>query len=347
MKRINVWIGVVVVVTQFASVSSVGADVFGSGANSFEIEFVTIGEPGNAPDMTGDPNPAGSVPYVYRIGKYEISEAMIDKANAQSVADGGLLGITHDMRGPNKPATSVSWFEAAKFVNWLNASMGDTPAYKFDANGDFQLWLPSDAGYDTSNPFRNGLARYVLPSDDEWYKAAFYDPVSSAYHDYPTGSDIAPISVASGTTPGTAVWNQPFEQGPAEVTLAGGVSPSGTVGQGGNVLEWEETETDLINDTSTALRGVRGGDWISSITPLDLSSAFRNLALPERIPLNVGFRVASVPEPTMWCLVLVGISLLILHRRRKHGFQPCLPEARSKEMLCGTTVLNETSISTI
>src|SRR3989304_10281 len=89
------------------------ADVFGNGANSFEIEFVTIGDPGNPADMTGDPNPAGSVPYTYRIGKYEVSESMINRANAQSTADGNPLGITIDSRGPHKPATSVSWFEAA------------------------------------------------------------------------------------------------------------------------------------------------------------------------------------------------------------------------------------------
>ncbi|MCI0332092.1 MAG: hypothetical protein L0228_02555, partial [Planctomycetes bacterium] len=56
------------------------ADTFGSGANSFEIQFVQIGSPGNPPDA--NPNPAGAVPYRYRIGRYEISEQMIDNANA-------------------------------------------------------------------------------------------------------------------------------------------------------------------------------------------------------------------------------------------------------------------------
>ena len=69
------------------------ADTFGSGANSFSIDFVTIGNPGNPPDA--NPNPAGAVPYSYRIGTYEISELMIDKANAL-----GGLGITKDTRGP-------------------------------------------------------------------------------------------------------------------------------------------------------------------------------------------------------------------------------------------------------
>ena len=61
------------------------ADTFGT-LNPFEIEFVTVGNPGNAADNTGNPNPAGKVDYSYRIGKFEISEAMIDSANS----NGGL-----------------------------------------------------------------------------------------------------------------------------------------------------------------------------------------------------------------------------------------------------------------
>ena len=44
------------------SADNAEATFFGSGANTFDIEFVTIGNPGNAADATGNPNPAGSVP---------------------------------------------------------------------------------------------------------------------------------------------------------------------------------------------------------------------------------------------------------------------------------------------
>ena len=199
------------------------ADTFGSGANSFNIDFVTIGNPGNPPDMGGVPIQAGSVPYVYQMGKYEISEQMIDDANAL-----GGLGITKDTRGPNKPATSISWFEAAKFVNWLNTSSGYSPAYKFDAAGNFQVWQPSDPGYVPGSMFRNSLAKYVLPSVDEWYKAAYYDPTTGVYNLYPTGSNTAPTPVASGTAQGTAVYRQ---IAPADITQAGGFSPYGTMGE--------------------------------------------------------------------------------------------------------------------
>src|SRR4029079_17827014 len=136
-----------------------------------------MGKPGNAADTTGQPNPAGRVDYAYRIGTYEISRSMVEKGNA----GGGLRLTLADMKayggnGPDKPATGVSWFDAARFVNYLNTSTGSVPAYKFDVGGNFQLWQPGDLGYDANNLFRNSLAHYFLPSMNEWYKAAFYDP---------------------------------------------------------------------------------------------------------------------------------------------------------------------------
>ena len=103
---------------------------------------------------------------------------------------------------------------------------------------------------------------YFLPSADEWFKAAYYDPAAGVYYDYPTGSYTAPATVFSGTSPNTAVAGllHGFE-GPAAATLAGGLSPYGTMGQGGNVREWEETEFESVNDNPSADRGLRGRGW--------------------------------------------------------------------------------------
>jgi len=293
------------------------ADSFGSGLNTFDIEFVDIGNPGNPADTTGSPNPAGSVADPYRIGKFEISEQMIDKANTL-----GGLAITKDTRGAEKPATSVTWNEAARFVNWLNTSAGSTPAYKFalqpgdvgyNANANIELWTIGDAGYNPDNLYRNSLARYFLPSAHEWYKAAYYDPVAGVYYDYPTGSDSVPTPVASGTAAGTAVYNG--QAGPADITLAGGLSLYGTMGQGGNVYEWEETDFDLVNDSSSSARGVRGGFWNNDSN--DLLSSNRNDADPlSEGNLSFGFRVASIPEPsTMLLGVLATVGFMIRRRR--------------------------------
>jgi len=296
------------------------ADSFGIGENSFEIEFVTIGDPGNLADTTGVPNPAGAVPYSYRIGKFEISEQMINKANAASAEAGDPLAITIDQRGPNKPATRVSWFEAALFVNWLNTSTGNMPAYNFDANGDFQLWQPGDAGYNPANLFRNSLTRYVLPSVDEWYKAAFYDPVTDVYFDFPNGSDTAPLPVASGTEPGTAVWNQLDSVGPSDVHLAGGLSPFGTIAQGGNVFEWLETPLDAVTShiPEPDFRAFRGEDWGLVNSPLGLSSSAAGGNRLAIFPANsLGFRIVSVPEPRASGLLFLG-GIGLLSRRRQY-----------------------------
>jgi formylglycine-generating enzyme len=267
------------------------ADTFGSGTNSFNINFVTIGNPGNAPDTVGAPFQAGAVGYVFQIGKYEISEQMVDKANVL-----GGLGITKDTRGPDKPATSINWFEAAKFVNWLNTSSGFSPAYKFDAAGNFQVWQPSDPGYVPGSMFRNSLAKYVLPGVDEWYKAAYYDPVVGVYYHYPTGSNTAPTPIASGVAPGIAVYGGVLT--PADITQAGGLCPFGTMAQGGNVYEWNETVIDaaFMHTPNLGGRVFRGGDYGQNSG--DLSSVAVGGSNPSAEGINVGFRVVSVvPEP--------------------------------------------------
>jgi hypothetical protein len=291
------------------------ADVFGTGANQFTIDFVTVGNPGNPADTRLGANPPGAVDYVYRIGKFEISRDMVEKANAE-----GELGITlHPMDfvtgplgdgpRPGMPATGVSWNEAARFVNWLNASEGFPTAYKFAtqpgdadyvANENILLWEPTDAGYDAANLFRNSQAQYFLPSNDEWHKAAFYDPDANGgsgdYWYYPTGSDSAPAPVDSGNAAGTAVWNRAREQGPAAIMLAGGLSPYGVMGQAGNIFEWEETEFDFVNDAGSSDRWVRGGEW-KDRDPNRLSAIgrwFYDKPTAEDYEYPQGFRVASM-----------------------------------------------------
>lgn len=295
------------------------ADTFGSGANTFEIEFVAIGQPGNPPDTTDRPVTDGAVPYEYRIGKYEISEQMIDKANAL-----GGLGITKDTRGPDKPATSVSWFEAAQFVNWLNTSTGSVPAYKFDGAGTFQLWLPTDAGYNPANLYRNRLARYFLPSLDEWHKAAYYDPLSGVYYDYPTGSDSVPDGIDFvGDSSFEAVFDDgAFNPEPNVVMNVGLLSGYGSAGQGGNVTEWIETAFDRVNDRVTEQRREQGGPWVGIYTGLAAWNGRVGIAPHFESP-QIGFRIAGViPEPPSCALVAITVLLSLNSRiRRAAAFQ--------------------------
>lgn len=295
------------------------ADAFGGGANQFTVEFVAVGDPNNPDDVTGEPNPAGKVEYAFRMGKYEISEDMIAKANAQSAADGDPLNISYFgfNAGVNKPATEITWNEAARFVNWLNTSTGHAPAYKF-TGGAFDVWQSGDAGYDPANPFRSSQAYYFLPSIDEWYKAAFYDPAAGAYYDYPTGSDSAPDGIDLA---GDAVFDAVFEDGgmnstPNDVMDVGVASPYGTAGQGGNVFEWEETDYFLDNNFNSGVHGVRGGAW--HVNSSALVSTFRfNIGIPESN--NVGFRVASIPVPEPAAAPLALAALLCWASRRSRS----------------------------
>jgi formylglycine-generating enzyme required for sulfatase activity len=332
--------GALATVSSLAAPSFAAVVSFGSGANQFNMEFVTIGNPGNAADTTGNPDfldigySYGAVGYTYDIGKFEISRNMIEKYNSSFGTANSLEISLWDMtrgggsNGANKPAMEVSWNEAARFVNWLNTSTGNQAAYKFTTSGvndNIDVWTSADtADYDSSNPYRSIRAKYVLPSYNEWYKAAFYSP-SGTYYDYATGSNTAPSAVASGTTAGTAVYDQSFVQYPADVDQAGGLSPYGVMGLNGNVYEWEESSFDLANSSGSSSRGVRGGAW-------DLDSRYMPSWVRPPLPPDdelfpfMGFRVASlsssappaVPEPSMMVIgTLFGIGGLVANRRMK------------------------------
>jgi formylglycine-generating enzyme len=172
-------------------------------------------------------------------------------------------------------------------------------------------------GFDAANPFRNANSHYFLPSEDEWYKAAYYDPNKpggAGYWDYATGSDSAPTAVAGGTTSGTAVYGQSFSIGPALITNAGGLSAYGTMAQNGNVWEWGDSGFTAPNDSAGESRSLRSGFW--SFTAGFLSASNRYDTSPSNEGLDVGFRVAAVPEPSALLLTLIGAFGVVMRRRR-------------------------------
>ncbi|MEM9479950.1 MAG: SUMF1/EgtB/PvdO family nonheme iron enzyme [Verrucomicrobiota bacterium] len=299
------------------------ATVFGSGANTFTIDFVEVGNAGNANDAGAGggsySSPYGGVNYNYRIGTHEISQEMITRATAS-----GLANVTAGAHTGNEPAANISWYEAAAFVNWLNTSTGHQAAYNliFSGGWSMTLWGASDqasTGVDGgTNPYRHKDAFYFLPSEDEWYKAAYHqnDGVTANYWDYALGSNTIPTAFASGTGAGTAVYNQSFATGPADITLAGGLSPYGTMGQNGNVWEWNESAFDGTNNASFEDRAVRGGVW--DLPEVNLRSSNRDfLGSPASEFVDVGFRVASVPEPSAALMMMMGLGALCLRRRSR------------------------------
>jgi formylglycine-generating enzyme required for sulfatase activity len=313
------------------------ADTFGSGSNAFTIEFVDIGNAGNADDRAldntndtpGDPtddeyaSPYGGVGYVYRMGVTEVPQDWITKATTLGLSDvtaGAWTGL--------QPAANMSWFEAAAFVNWLNTSTGHQAAYQLIRAPPFQpvtltLWSSAEAWQlGGENRYRHKDAYYFLPSEDEWYKAAYHknDGVTPNYWDYATGSNTIPIAVASGTATGTAVYAQtPGQSAPAAVDNNGGLSAYGTRGQHGNVEEWNESAYDGLNNEPLENRTLRDGLW--GIGEAEERSSFRRARQPlgDGFAENpaIGFRVASaVPEPSC-AMLMIGSGLMLLVQRRR------------------------------
>jgi len=288
-------------------------ETFGSGANAFSIDFVTIGNPGNAADTTGSPNPAGSVSYTYNLGKYEISRDQVSK-----VANSGVF-ISMERNtylagsdAIHQPATGISWYEAARFVNHLNEVQGSRAAYKFDISGNFQMWSITDSGYDSGNKYRNSQAKYFLPSSDEWYKGAFGSPDGSWYG-YATGSNSIPVAVSSGNGAGSAIYGG--QPGTADIYSAGGSNAFGTIAQAGNLWEWTESAFDGDNSSASENRLVRGGSYDGS--SYSLSSALLSNRPESENNFIYGFRVASVPEPSSLSLLALGGVVVALRRSKK------------------------------
>ena len=323
------------------------ADVLNMPAGQTSLEVVPVGDPGNANDTTG----YGSVGYAYQMGKYEVTNAQyceflnatlpaINCAGTGTVLandtyglynrwmETGVCGGINYNSGAatnshfsvksgyeNKPVVYVSWFDSVRFANWLQNGQGtgstETGTYTITGGGKNSGTVATRATWD------NAHKHWVLPSENEWYKAAYYDPNKAGgagYWDYPTGSDSIPSNDLLGSDPGN---NANFYQGDYTntspyLTVAGEFensdSPYGTFDQAGNVWEWNEALTG-------SSRGLRGGSWLSGSS---LLTAFYRLSYDPTYEYgDIGFRVASVPEPGSIALLLAGaVAGLIWWRRR-------------------------------
>jgi formylglycine-generating enzyme len=304
------------------SVSVADADIFGVGTNQFTLSFVPI---------SGATNPTsgyGIVNHDYRMGTYEITNDQWNKFTASlgipvTGADAGYSTNSY-YTGTNVPTDGVSWFEAAQFVNWLNTSTGYQPPYKFTGTQGtdsytFAAWNSADAGYDASNPYRNKVARYFLPTENEWVKAAYWN--GRALQTYATK---AGESLTQGNGTSRTGWNYytthyattPY--GPWAVG-SGSQELNGTYDMMGNDWEWMESPYTSGDYGASSSRGMRGGGW--SLNAVSLASSSRYGYPPTIEGGNyLGFRVAgAVPEPSAITLLTIGAVGLLAYawRRRK------------------------------
>ncbi|HEY3392553.1 MAG TPA: SUMF1/EgtB/PvdO family nonheme iron enzyme [Lacipirellulaceae bacterium] len=222
-----------------------------------------------------------------------------------------------DFTYDNKPVVFLSWFDTIRFANWLHNGQGsgDTETGAYTLLGGTPV--PSNANIITRNPG----ARWWLPSEDEWYKAAYYDPIAEVYYDYPTGTSGRPnnnlpsadtgnsMNAGRHSRSGVGVPSYPWTDVGAYTLSA---SPYGTFDQGGNAEEWNETLSRF--GEATKWRGLRGGPWNES--HLHALGRGGNAADPTSERYGYGFRVATVvPEPSVRALLALGALTLICRKR--------------------------------
>ena len=277
--------------------------------------FVTVGDAGNEADTTS----YGAVGYEFQIQKFEFTNGeyveflnAVGGSNPNGIYQASMGsdvrgGITQSGTSPNftyavkenmgdKPVNFVSWFEAARVANWLHNGRSTDPA------------LLETGAYTLNNATtgvgftKNAGATYWLPSEDEWYKAAYHQPAGLGgdgdhYWLYPTRSNTVPgntigasanhanffTSVYSVTQSGSRVSNQNYLT--AVGSYPGSASFYGTFDQGGNVFEWNDAVI------SGSFRGLRGGSWDDF--EFYLRSSNRLIFDPDGEDFDLGFRVAS------------------------------------------------------
>jgi formylglycine-generating enzyme required for sulfatase activity len=309
------------------------------------FDWAHVGNAGNAADNTG----FGAVSYNYAISKHEVTNAQyteflnaVDSTGANSLAlfnsemagnfggienTGALDGARYIAQAGREqnPVTFVSFFDAMRFTNWLHNGQGagntETGAYTIGSGLD---------------EVRSASAKYWIPSEDEWYKAAYHDAsagTAGVYFDYATGSDYANVPVSdqpgdnpaavnyyndssvlfSGFNDGYAVSGSKFFPNSTNPFTDVGAyslatSPYGTFDQNGNVFEWNEAVLD------SSFRGLRGGSW--QYNWVFLLADVRGYDDPADEDYNAGFRVATVPEPSTMLMGAMASVGVLLRRRR-------------------------------
>jgi sulfatase modifying factor 1 len=327
-------------------------------ADPLTYEMVTVGNPNNIADLSG----YGSVGYEYRIGRYDVTigqyAAFLTAVAATSDPYGlynpsmgtdlNVAGITRTLLSgtytytvmnnggdsANRPITYVSWFDAARFANWMSNGQGSGST----ETGAYTL------GGQTSGvaPSRNYGASYTLPTRDEWYKAAYFsqdkDGVNMpGYWLYGTQSSSTPGSVIG--SPSAANWkastgysvtqSSTYSVSQNYLTDVGAFVSSashyGAYDMSGNVFQWND-----LDGTPSVNRDLRGGSWENYQSQF-LSSYGGGPGLATMEGPKFGFRLAgpsSTPVPEIdpagmgSVLALVAGALGVLERRRARALRP-------------------------
>lgn len=307
-------------------------------ADAVSMQLVTVGNPGNSGELSGDhaggygpDRVCGAIDYGYQIGKFEVTAGQYagflnavartdtyglynpymwsypgaggTECKISRTGTSGYFNYSVAADYANKPVNFVSWGDAARFCNWLaNGQPTGLQGPQTTEDGSYALnGATSDAPL--SAVTRKPQATYVIPTEDEWYKAAYHknNGATGDYWDYPTSSDQQPGGALPDTGNNANCRYPGTMPGPRDVgSYVKSPSPYGTYDQAGNLSEWNEA---VIFNTG---RGVRGGAFLNLG---DASHARERLTTSATWESNaVGFRVAYVPEPAT--LAIAGVLML-------------------------------------
>ncbi|QHI68921.1 formylglycine-generating enzyme family protein [Tichowtungia aerotolerans] len=195
------------------------------GGVNIEMEFVTIGNPNNPAHESG----FGAVPYEYQIAIHEVTADQWEQvAKKESIMNCPKAPVWKD----NEPAAGITWVGAAMFCNWLTSGDALEGAYHFDEFGTLMA-IDRELALKKYDPI------YVLPSEDEWVKAAYYNGFT--YSKFANGAETAPPRVAENRTRSENVW----------AVGSGVFEQNGTYDMGGNLAEWTESAFDGGSDYSS------------------------------------------------------------------------------------------------
>jgi formylglycine-generating enzyme required for sulfatase activity len=275
-------------------------------APAVTFDWVTVGNPGNACDPTAPGRCFGAVGYAYRIAAREVTNAQyaaflnakaasdpLGLYNADMATAGGGITRSGSSGGyaysavpgrESQPVNHVSYFDTLRFANWLHNGQGsgDTETGAYTLLGG----TPTP-----SNPMveRNAAATVFLPTDAEWYKAAYYDTQLGIYYDYPAGADALIVCSAPTATPNRANCGGAAGGFTSVGSYTGSPSPNGTFDQGGNVSEWTDMWAGILEQ-----RTIRGGTLGSSADLL--GGRKHEYDDPWWESGGIGFRVAALAE---------------------------------------------------
>lgn len=307
------------------------------------IDTVTVGDPGNTADTTG----YGSVSYVYKIGKYEVTAGqycaflnavaktdtygLYNDANMAKTGLGsgiirsgssGSYIYTVDAAFVNRPVNWVSFWDACRFANWLHNGQ-PTGDQDLTTTEDGAYFLNGYTGRDGRKIQRKPGWKWAVPTEDEWYKAAYYKGggTNAGYWLYPTQRNTEPSNNLNDVNGNGANYYRPGSPYPIDngkyTTVVGEFENSdsayGTFDQAGNVIEWTET---IIYHYQDPYRCVRGGGFASMY--FQVGSTFRFSCDAEFENAGYGFRVCqAVPESSSIVALLGGLAGLVRLRKRK------------------------------